>query len=342
MSDKPLLIMDQHFRQLEELFRPEAFEALCDLCDVHGGRNWPMPRDQVDALINKARFYVAAHPQLSAQQIENAPNLEAIIEVAGAFDVGLDYEACFARRVEVLSSSPGFRQSVAEMTLAMILAGGRGLVREHEAFRQGHERWLDDCRGQDFTLFGAKIGFIGFGEIARETARLMGPFSPEVFAFDPFLQTASDGVNLVDLETLVETCQVVIVAAVPSKETRNLLNADLISRLQKGAQVVLISRAWCVDFDALIEAANSGRISVATDVFPKEPVVKTDALRMTSNVILSPHRAAAVAGGRHLIGDMIVDDIKALLEGRSDRRLKRANPAQVASLTAAQEGMRSQ
>ncbi|WP_205626850.1 NAD(P)-dependent oxidoreductase [Pseudoponticoccus marisrubri] len=335
------MILDQHFRQLEELFRPETFDALSDICRIEGGRNWPMDPARVDDLIEEAAFHVAAFPRLSAAQIGRAGNLRAVMEVAGAINEGLAYDACFDKGIEVLSCAPGFRQSVAEMTLAMALAGGRGLVREHEAFRTGSEHWLDDRPETDFTLFGATVGYIGFGQIARECTRLMAPFAPEVLAFDPFLKDAGPGVALCDLETLVRRSRVVVMAAVPSEETRNLLNAELIAQLPKGALVVVISRAWCVDFPALVAAAEAGHITLATDVFPTEPLRLDDPLRRAPNVILSPHRAAAVPGGRQLIGDMILHDVQAILDGRPDRQMKPANRDQVASLVAAQKGIQS-
>lgn len=342
MTQKPLLIMDQHFRLLEELFRPETYAALNQLCHIEGGRNWPMEKEQVDQLIGQATFYISAFPSLTRAQVQRAKHLRAVIEVAGAFNEGLAYEACFDQGIEVLSSAPGFRQSVAEMTLAMILAGGRGLVREHEAFRNASERWLDDCSATDFTLFGEKVGFLGYGQIARETHRLMAPFRPQVMAYDPFLTETDSEVTLCDLNTLVEQCRVIVVAAVPSEETQNLLNAELIARLQHGAQVVLISRAWCTDFDALVDAASAGRILLATDVFPKEPLTQADPLRHNRNVILSPHRAAAVPGGRWLIGDMILNDVRAILNQDPQRLLKPATATLVGSQVAAQKGIQAQ
>lgn len=334
---KPKLILDNHFRSRDELFRADTFGALSDLCEIIGGHDEPMPRGQILAHLPDASFYVASKPELTADEIGTAPRLKATIEVAGAFRDGLDYEACFSKAIEVLSCSPGFRNSVAEMTLAMVLAGGRGLVDEHEAFRVGGERWLDDRPETDFTLYRQSVGFIGYGQIARETHRLMAPFAPSVMAYDPFLEDAGPGVELVDLPTLVTRCRVVILAAVPSEETRGLLSAELISKLQQSALVIVISRAWCADFPALIEAAQAGRIRVATDVFPDEPVKNGDPLRSGRNVILSPHRAAAVPGGRHLIGDMILHDVRAILSGDPVRHLKLADPAVVSGLVSAQQ-----
>ncbi len=334
---KPLLIMDQHFRGRDELFRPETFVALGDLCDIRGGADAPMPRAEIETLLPEARFYVASKPELSAAELAAAPNLQATIEVAGAFREGLDYEACFDRGLEVLSCSPGFRQAVAEMALGMMIAGGRGLVTEHEAFRTGTERWLDDREGTDFTLYGQRIGFIGFGQIARETARLLAPFAPEIMAYDPFVKDAD--VTGASLQELVSSCRVIVVAAVPSAETEGLLSADLIAQIPVGTLVVLISRSWCVDFPALVAAADAGQITLATDVFPDEPIATDDPLRGMQNVILSPHRAAALPGGRQLIGEMILHDIRAMLDGRPERELKAADQGQVAALVDAQNRM---
>ncbi len=333
---KPILILDNHFRKRSELFRDEVFEALSDLCEIHGGEDRPMDRGAIAELIPDAAFYVAARPVLGAEEVSKAGNLKATIEVSGAFRDGLDYEACFRQGIEVLSCSPGFRNSVAEMTLAMLLAGGRGLIDEHEAFRTGTERWLDDREQTDFSLYRQTIGFIGYGQISRETHRLLAPFAPRVLAYDPFLKDEGPDVELTDLETLVATCRAVVVAAVPSEETRGLLSKDLIARLQEGAMVVLVSRAWCADFPALIAAGEAGRIRVATDVFPDEPLASSDPLRQSRNVILSPHRAAAIPGGRHLIGDMILHDLRAILRGAPERQLKKAEPGMVAGLVAAQ------
>lgn len=329
----PLLILDQHFRQVEELFSPATHAALSDLCEIAHGLNWPMERAALLERLPEATFLVAARPVLSAGEIAAAPRLRAVIEVSGAFQDGLDYAACAERGIEALSCSPGFAPAVAEMALAMILAGARGLVAEHENMRRGAEHWLDDRPHTDFTLFGAEVGIVGYGAIARETARLLAPWSPVIRAHDPWLAEAD--VPLVTLEELIERSRVLVIAASPTSENEAMIGAEMIARIPQGALVVLISRAHVVDWEALTAAAASGRIRLASDVFPDEPIPEGDPVRDMRGVILSPHRAAAVPGGRQPIGDMILHDVGAILEGRPERRLKRADPARVASLAAA-------
>ena len=77
-----------------------------------------------------------------------------------------------------------------------------------------------------------------------------------------------------------------------------------------------------VDFGALVAELQSGRIRAAVDVFPSEPVAANDPVRHLDDAILSPHRAAAVPGGRHPIGRMIVEDLTSMLEGRTERQLQ--------------------
>ncbi len=95
----------------------------------------------------------------------------------------------------------------------------------------------------------------------------------------------------------------------------------------------------CADFPALIAAALAGRIKVATDAPPYEPLGPNDPLQASRNVILSPRRAVAVPGGRHLIGEMILHDVTANLKGTPERELKRADPVMVEQLVAAQTQM---
>jgi phosphoglycerate dehydrogenase-like enzyme len=325
---KPSLIMDQYFRHIEELFRPSAYNALKDICDIAGGVNWPMSRETFLEHLPHAEYVIAAKPQLAREEIAGAQNLRAVIEVSGTFQTGLDYEACFTRGIEVLSCAPGFRNSVAEMTLGLLLAGARGIVEEHERFRLGSERWLADNTGTDFSLFGQSIGFVGYGSIAREVARLLAPFSPKIKSFDPWLQASgqiSDDINFCDLEEAVTTCRCVVIAATPTEENFHLVSKELIRKIPQGTLVVVVSRAHLVDFDALLDAAKRGQLRIASDVFPKEPVSKRDPLRQAENVIWSPHRAAAVEGGRHPIGDMIVHDITAMQENRPERQLQAAS-----------------
>lgn len=328
------VILDPHWRTMDELFSPSAQAQLAKF-DIIWGKDAPIPEEVLQENLPKTDVLVAASPMVTDKTLALAPKLKAVIEVSGAFPDTIDYAACAAAGVEVLSCSPGFRSSVAEMGLAMTLAATRGLVREHEAFRTGKERWLQDCVQTDFTLFGAPVGFVGFGQIAQEMARLLAPFGVEILVYDPWLpdHVAKDfDVRNTDLKSLAATSKVLYVTAVPTAENEGLISADFLAAMADHSVLVILSRAHLVDFEAVVAQAKTGRLTVATDVFPTEPLAADHVLRTLPNVLLSPHRAAAVSGGRHLIGDLLLQDLRAIELGDPRRQLTVASLANIGTL----------
>src|SRR5262249_13119699 len=76
-------------------------------------------------------------------------------------------------------------------------------------------------------------------------------------------------------------------------ETRNLIDANLLSRAKPGLFIVNTARGSVIDEDALVAALESGRIAgAALDVFVSEPLRPDHPLRRVKNVILTPHVAA--------------------------------------------------
>ena len=328
MRARPVVFLDPHWRQVSELFSEADLARLRGMAELRWARDdkaGPVDLSDVDVLIQ-------TEPRVTSDVLDAAPHLSAVIEVSGAFPASIDYAACAARGVEVLSCAPGFREAVAEMALGMLIAGARGLVAEHEAFRQGLEGWLADREGRDWTLFGAEIGFVGYGSIAREIHRLLTPFGVRVRAHDPWVGEA-EGVTFGPLDEVLERSQAVLVCAAPTTENRGLIGRAEIAQMRDRALLAVISRAHLVDFETCVEAAMAGRIAFATDVFPEEPLPAGHPIRQAPNVILSPHRAAAVPGGRQPIGRMIVDDIALMIAGEPPRHLQRAAGRDLAALT---------
>lgn len=336
---KPVALLDPQWRRLDELFAQTDLDELGQLCDLVWAKQEPMPESlRMEALTN-ATFYLSSLPIVDAAQLEKATKLRAVIELYGAFPDTIDYPACFARGVDVLATGPGMRGSVAEMAVAMALSGARGLVQEHELFRVGKEHWLNDNPQTDFSLYGQSIGFVGFGSIAKECCRLLAPFEPAVSVYDPWLdaKVADDfGTKMVSLEELARTSRCFFVTAAPTKTNEGVVSKAIIDALPHAALLVLVSRAHLIDFDALIAAAGEGRIRAAIDVFPLEPLAENHPLRSMQNVILSPHRAAAVSGGRQLMGRLVLEDIKLMIAGQEPANLQRARPEYVGDLAGVQ------
>ena len=96
--------------------------------------------------------------------------------------------------------------------------------------------------------------------------------------------------------------------------------------IQDDACVVLASRAEIVDFEKLVELGDIGRLRVAIDVYPEEPVAKDDACRKARNVHFTSHLAGGMHYSYSLIRKMMLEDVQQIINGLPPLRLQRAEP----------------
>jgi len=330
MTQKPAVLIDPHFRRMEEIFSSADLRRLRELADVRWGRDEPMPLEQARRELTEAVAVVCSSWRYGDVLTHaGTPNLRAIIDVGGSFPVGLDYGRCFDRRIRVLTAAPAFGRQVAEMALAMALAATRDVAAGDRAMREGKERWLHAGNEGTFLLFGKRAGMIGYGSLARALRPLLGPFSCSLHVYDPWLAPGylrSLGLEPLGLEALLETSDVIFVLSAPTIENRALLSRERLVRIRPSAVLVLMSRAYVVDFDALTEMVMAGRFKAAIDVFPREPLPLDHPIRRAPGAVLSAHRAGSVREGLWDIGRMVVDDLESIVLGLPPQQLQVAQP----------------
>lgn len=325
---KPAVIVDPHFRTMAQIFAPNEHRRLYELADVIWGKDEPMPQAAFLQHLPDAEVIMCAGWRYG-DVLSQAKKLRAILDLSGGFPPELDYDDCYNRRIRVLSVAPSFARQVAEMCLGLALASSREIALGDREMRNGSEHYLFDGNINTFMLYDQPVSMIGYGSIARELHRLLSPFNVDVLAYDPwlgdgFLQRM--GVTPVSLDSALSEARVIFVLANPSSENRAMLNREKLSLIQPNAVLVLGSRAHVVDFDAMTEFTLAGRFKVATDVFPVEPLSPDHPIRQAKNAVLSAHRAGAVKEGLWEIGEMVVDDLEAILKGLPPRRLQNAEP----------------
>ncbi len=329
MPDRPKVIVDPHFRSMDDVFSAEDATRLTELVDVVWGRDDPMPLAEFEATLPDA-FAVVSAGWRYGDVLEDAASLRAILTVSGGWPPELDYARCFERGIRVLSAAPAFAEAVAEMALALVLASSRDIVAEDRAVRAADERWLSSGESLGtFLLTGKRVGFVGFGNIGRRLRAMLEPFGCELCAYDPWLTDAflrHERVEPTSLEQLLATSRVIFVLATPTSENRALLSRELLELVPPDAVLVLVSRAHVVDFDALTELVLDGRFRAAIDVYPAEPLPADHPIRSARGAVLSPHRAGLVQEALREIGTRVVDDLEALVNGLPPRRLQVAEP----------------
>jgi D-3-phosphoglycerate dehydrogenase / 2-oxoglutarate reductase len=218
-----------------------------------------------------------------------APRLRAIARTGVGYDL-IDLAAASAHKVAV-TITPGTNQdSVAEQTMALLLALLRRVIHNDRAIHSG---------GWDRTLVapvrGQTLGLIGMGRIGRAVALRALAFKMRVVAFDTYLNAEFDvrhGIERLSLDELLTTSDLVSLHLPLTEATRGMVNKEFLARMRPGAYFINTSRGGLVVETDLRDALTSGQIAGAgLDVLNREPPEPGNPLLGLPNVVLSPHIA---------------------------------------------------
>ncbi len=271
-------------------------------------------------------------PGLDDALLDQAPNLK----YRGHIDIAQgDAKTAIKRDLPVSLSQHAWSPSVAEMGLALILSTLRKTSDFHAQMRAGTEPWLKripaDIDPDERQLEGQNVGIIGFGGIGQRINELIGPFHCNVKAYDPFLPkeiAEEKGVELCELNTLMETSTVIVVCAANNPGTQHLLGKEQIDLMQQSSILVNIARAALVDTDAMVARLEKEEIYAAIDVFDAEPLAADSKLRTLKNAYLTPHKAGGIMSSVLRSIDWLIDDYEAVRDGGEQKHplLERAIP----------------
>ncbi len=255
------------------------------------------PEDLAAALAGADALIVRNRTQVRGDLLAGAPDLK----VVGRLGVGLDnidVAACEARGIAVYPATGANDGAVAEYvigTAMLLLRGAYGATAEVAAGTWPRNRLM----GREIA--GKRLGLVGFGAIARETARRAAALGMSLAAHDPFVKpddpawTPEYGpVANRALDALIAESDVLSLHVPLTAETRGLIDAAAIARMPAGAVLVNAARGGVVDEAAVAAALKAGRLGgAALDVFVREPLDAAGGAIFAGvpNLILTPHIA---------------------------------------------------
>lgn len=257
-----------------------------------------------DPRIEDTTFIVIRTTELPEPLIARMPKLKAIVKHgAGVDNIPIPFATS---RGVLVCNTPGGNNStaVAEGAVTLILAVLRR-VREMDAVVR-ENRWDERWKTRLGDLTEARVGLIGFGRIARFTAKICGAgFGADIAAYDPMLppeEITAAGAKPMSLDELLAWADIISIHVPLTEGTRNLIGAEQLSRMKPGAVIVNTSRGGIIDEPALAEALKAGTIGGAgIDVFEAEPPPADHPLFGLDNVVLAPHVAGVTeASMKHM------------------------------------------
>ena len=211
-----------------------------------------------------------------------------------------------------MSHTPGvLTDATADLAMALLLGVGRR-IREGDAMvRDGRFLGWAPTMLRGIDLAGARMGIVGWGRIGQAVAR-----RAEAFGMEVVHHSRSSGI---ELETLLETSDVVSLHCPLTPSTHHLLDARRLALMKRGAILINTSRGPVVDEAALVEALDSGALAGAgLDVYEAEPDVHPGLIER-DDVLLLPHLGSATWGTRRRMAVMAARDLVAMVRGNAPR-----------------------
>lgn len=280
-------------------------------------------RYSADEIIEAAQGYDgvmgASGAHFSRAVLEALPHLRCISK----FGIGVDsIDVDAATELGILVAHTGGDSQinpVCEHAIAMMLALRKRLNVWTPAYmRQGG--WRADTFAT--YLEGTTLGIVGLGRIGRGVAQRLAGWNMKLLAYDPFVTQAPPGVELVTLEHLLGSADVVSLHAPPTAQNHHMIDAAALARMKPSALLINTGRAALVDYAALREALGRRAIGgAALDVFDVEPPNPDDILFTLDNVLATPHVAAWTFEGVQNMGWQGARNMWTMLSGQGEANL---------------------
>jgi D-3-phosphoglycerate dehydrogenase len=308
---------------------PEPLERLpahgCEL--VHADVDWTLGdghigEDRAIELLRGVDATIISSLPLTARVLTAAEQLK-VIAIRGVGHDSVDIGAATARGLPVLIA-PGFTESVADYTFALMLAVTRQLALADRLVRAGRWEVLVST-----DIFRKTLGIVGLGRIGKAVARRAQGFEMSVLATDVVRDVAfarQYGVTYLPLQELLSRADIVSINAPLSQGTRQLIDETALRLMKPTAVLINTARGGLVDEHALAVALREKRIAGAgLDVFREEPLSR-NAFDGLDNVVLSPHLAAYSREGLREAGLMASQGVVAVLGGKRPDAAVLVNP----------------
>ncbi len=294
---------------------PEKYITKLKSLNVNVDYNPKLGADELVEAGKNATIIIVRSTVVNEECINNGNELSLIIR-AGAGVNNIDLKAASAKGIYV-ANCPGKNSiAVAELAMGLILAIDRKIPDNVIDFRNG--KWNKALYSKADGLFGKRLGVIGTGKIGQELIKRAQSFGLETYAWSRSLtpeRAEEMGIQFSkSIEHLVDACDIISVHLALKPETKGIISKDIIGRMKPGTVFINTARAEVVDEDALIEAAEAGKIMAGIDVFNNEPEQKegefSSKLQNIKNIYVTHHIGASTEQAQNAVADDAVSIVR--------------------------------
>jgi lactate dehydrogenase-like 2-hydroxyacid dehydrogenase len=240
------------------------------------------------------------------------------LKIVGNFGVGydsVDVTSAAKRGIVVTNTPDVLTEEVADTALGLLLTTVREFYRAEKWLRDGQWATNGDYALTPGSLRGRSVGIVGLGRIGKAIARRLEAFGLSISYFGRRKQPDVTHRYYGDLLAMARDVDTLIVVTPGGAGTQNLINAPVLAALGSNGILVNVSRGSVVDEAALLDALRKRTILAAgLDVFQGEPNLNPEFLTL-DNATLFPHVGSASVHTRNAMGQLVVDNLLAYVQG---------------------------
>jgi phosphoglycerate dehydrogenase-like enzyme len=224
---------------------------------------------------------------LSAEDLARATRCRLVHKLGAGVNT-IDVDAATERGIAVANMPGANAPSVAEGAVLLMLAALRRLPVLDRATRAGAGWPSDPTLGETVRdIGGCTVGLVGYGNVAKRVETIVSAMGANVL----HTSTRDDGhAGWRSLDDLLDASDIVSLHLPLTRQTKDLIDANALTRMGEHAVIVNTSRGAIIDESALVDALREGRLAAAgLDVFAVEPVPADNPLLTLDNVVVTPH-----------------------------------------------------
>ena len=315
----PLVVVTRKLPDVVETRLKELFDARLNLDDK------PMGQAQLIEAVKTADILVPTVTDRIDRSVIAAagPQLRLIANFGTGVD-NIDLDTARNRGI-IVTNTPGvLTEDTADMTMALILAVPRRLA-EGSAYLKDHKTnwagwsptWMLGHR-----IYGKRLGIVGMGRIGQAVARRAKAFGLQIHYHNrrrvaAEIEAELEATYWEGLDQLLSRIDILSVNCPHTPATYHLLSARRLKLLKPSCFIVNTSRGEVIDENELARLIESGAIAGAgLDVFEHEPSINPKLLA-SDRVIALPHLGSATMEGRVDMGEKVIINIKAFVDGHA-------------------------
>jgi glyoxylate reductase len=318
VNKKPLVVVTRKLPDAIEARMGELFETQLNPSDR------PMTAAELAAAMKSADVLVpTVTDRIDAALIAEAGAQMRLIANFGNGVDNIDVAAALHHGIAVTNTPGVLTEDTADMTMALILAVMRRLVEGARIMTSGDWPGWSPTWMLGHRISGKRLGILGMGRIGQAVARRARAFGLQIHYHNrrrvpPAVETELEATYWDSLDQMLARMDIVSVNCPHTPATYHLLSARRLKLLRPQAIVINTARGEIIDETALTRMLQAGEIAGAgLDVFEHEPSVQPKLLKLAERgrVTLLPHMGSATAEGRNDMGEKVMVNIKAFLDG---------------------------